>query len=84
MKLLALIFYAGLLAQTTEPKPEPKITLDQQAEYLQARMEYAEARIAVATAEAKLQAIVRNMQTTCPLILNPQGRPECAKPEPKK
>lgn len=56
---------------------EPKITVEQQATWLQARAELAEAKLAVTAAEAKLAGIVASMQNTCPLILK-DGRPECA------
>ena len=79
--ILALVLDACALLRS-----EPKISLEQQAQWLQARAELAEAKLAVSAAEAKLAGIVVNMQATCPLILN-NGRPECApqtKPQPKK
>lgn len=86
MRLLAFLFCAILFAQPTEPKPA-RITLEQQAEYLQARAELAEARLAVKDAEAKISLIVSRMQGTCALQLD-AGRPQCIpqpkSPEPKK
>jgi hypothetical protein len=65
-------------------RSQPKISLEQQAQWLQTRAELAEAKLSVTAAEAKLAQIVANMQATCPLVLK-DGRPECApKPEAKK
>lgn len=85
LKRIAAILTACILtASCFLLAADPKITLEQQAAWLQARAELAEARLAVAAAEAKINAIVANMQAVCPLALN-NGRPECApQPEAKK
>ena len=72
--VLAFIVSNALLYSNAN---EPKITIEQQATWLQARAELAEAKLAVTAAEAKLAGIVASMQNTCPLILK-DGRPECA------
>ena len=85
MKFLFLtVFILSAFAQSTEPKPEPKITIEQQADWLQARGELADAKLAMATAEAKYNAITSSLQAVCPLLLNPKGRPECAPPKATK
>jgi hypothetical protein len=79
MRLPALLLCLTALAADL---PAPKITLEQQAEWLQARAELLEAQLAVKTAEGKLLVVVTKLQAVCPLVLNPQGRPECAPPQP--
>ena len=77
MKTLILLTLAtSALAQTVTPKP-PQITLEQQAEWLQARAELAEAQLALKTAEARINAAVKDIQTVCPAVMNKAGRPEC-------
>ena len=67
-----------------EDKPKPsQITIEQQAEWLQARAELAEAQLALKTAEARMQAVVKEIQAVCPAVINKAGRPECP-PEPAK
>jgi len=61
---------------------EPSITLEQQAEWLQARAELAEAKLVMLQAEVKINAIVSKMQAVCPLVLK-DGRPVC-QPQEKK
>lgn len=87
IRLAAMVIALALVAACSLLRSEqPKITLQQQAEWLQARAELAEAKNAVTQLEAKLNGIVQAMQATCPLVLK-DGRPECAPPakaEPKK
>ena len=68
------------LAQPVTPKPPqitPQISIEQQAEWLQARAELAEAQLALKTAEARINAAVKDIQTVCPAVMNKAGRPEC-------
>jgi hypothetical protein len=79
----AIVAVAGAIIALCHPQekpaPEPpKITIEQQANYLQARAEFAEARIAYDQAERKYQEIVKQLQAVCPLELK-NGRPECTK-----
>jgi hypothetical protein len=79
--------FASLLLSLTAlaaDLPAPKITLEQQAEWLQARAELLEAQLAVKNAESRLLLVVTKLQAVCPLVLNPQGRPDCAPPPEKK
>ncbi len=79
---LVLLFLC--LAAIAADLPAPKITLEQQAEWLQARADLLEAQLAVKTAEQKLVAVVTKLQAVCPLALNKDGRPECIPPPEKK
>jgi hypothetical protein len=81
-----LVFFASFALGQDPAKTAPAITLEQQAEWLQARAELAEAQLAVKTAEARINAAVKDIQTVCPAVMNKAGRPECpAKPvEPAK
>ena len=69
---LLLIALAG-----AQDKPEPKISLEQQARWLQARAEFAEARIAYTEAQGRYETIVKELQAVCPIELK-AGRPECS------
>jgi hypothetical protein len=64
-------------------KPAPVITVEQQAEWLQARGDLLEAQAALTAANARMQAIVTAMQAVCPLQMSKTGRPECV-PEKTK
>jgi hypothetical protein len=85
--IFCALFSAYTLLCRAEDKPKPpQITIEQQAEWLQARAELAEAQLALKTAEARMNAVVKEIQTVCPAVINKAGRPECpAKPvEPTK
>ena len=73
--IFAVVLSSASLAGE-KPKP-PQVTIEQQAAWLQARAELAEARLALKTAEDRFNQIVREIQTVCPAILNQSGRPEC-------
>ena len=76
--LILFTLATAALAQTTPKPPQPpQITLEQQAEWLQARAELAEAQLALKTAEARINAAVKDIQTVCPAVMNKAGRPEC-------
>ena len=85
----ALLIILGVLTAACSllKSAEPKISIEQQAQWLQARAELAEAKVAVTAAEGKLNTIVQQMQATCPLMLKdgPGGLkvPDCAPPAPK-
>lgn len=76
---VALILIAAACLLKSQP---PKISLEQQAAWLQARAELAEAKNAVTLAEQKYAQITSQLQAVCILTLK-DGRPECA-PEIKK
>lgn len=76
-----ILFAAAIIALAQTTKPEPKVTIEQQAQWLQARAELAESRLAVKNAEDRFNQIVKEIMAVCPAILSPAGRPECpAKP----
>ena len=79
MKTAAIfVFFASFAFGQDSAKPAPAITIEQQAEWLQARAELAEAQLAVKTAEARLNAAVKDIQAVCPAVgVNKAGRPEC-------
>ena len=83
MKTLILFTLAisGLALAEDKPKP-PKVTIEQQAQWLQARGDLAEARLAVKNAEDRFNQIVKEIMAVCPAILNQSGRPECPAPKP--
>lgn len=60
-------------------KDSPKVTLEQQAKWLQARAELAEARIAYAEALGKYSNSVKEIQAVCSTVVLKEGRPECEK-----
>ena len=78
--ILGIMLTVCALLWPADPKPSPTITLEQQAEWLQARAELAEARLALKNAEARMNQIVKEIQGVCPATLNSAGRPECPKP----
>jgi hypothetical protein len=84
--LMGLMIAMSAMLWPADPKPEPKITIEQQAEWLQARAELAEAQLQLKAAEARMNAVVKEIQAVCPAVINKAGRPECpVKPvEPTK
>jgi len=85
--IMALMLASCALLWPADPKPAPVITLEQQAEWLQATKELAEAQLAVNAAQGKVNAIQASLAATCQqaTLLLKNGRPECApKPEPAK
>ena len=78
--ILGIMLTVCALLWPADPKPAPTITIEQQAEWLQARAELAEARLTLKNAEARMNQIVKEIQGVCPAVLNSAGRPECPKP----
>ena len=81
MKLSALFLLSvGVFAQEA-PKPPtppaPTVTLAEQADWLQARAELAEAQLAVQRLTEKLTKMSRDLNQRCPLIADKDGRPQC-------
>lgn len=73
-----------MFADAPGPKPEPRITAEQQLAYFQARAELAEQKLAALEAEKPVAAAVADLQKTCPVTLDDKRRPVCVKPEPPK
>jgi hypothetical protein len=85
MKTLVLFAFSfAAVAQPADPTPAPKITIEQQAQWLQSRAELAEARLALKNAEDRFSQIVKEIMSVCPAIVSPAGRPECPPPNPPK
>jgi hypothetical protein len=84
--LIGFALLIGLLCQAEDKPKPPQITIEQQAEWLQARAELAEAQLQLKTAEARMNAVVKEIQAVCPAVIGKTGRPECPvkPPEPTK
>ena len=87
-KLVVTICALGFLLCWTgivrgQDKPEPVITSEMREAYFQAKADVLEAQAVLEAAQKRFQAAVEIMTKTCPLILDAQGKPQCApKPEP--
>ena len=83
MKLLIAFIISvtcfGQEAAKTSP-PAPTITLAEQADWLQARAELAEAQLAAQRASDRLAKLSRDFNQRCPLEADKNGRPQCKVP----
>ena len=87
--LILAIALAGLAqqkpAKPTEPAKQqdpPKITSEMRETFFQAKSDLLEAQARSADAQKRLDASLKEMQAVCPLILDAQGKPQCAPPAP--
>jgi hypothetical protein len=87
--LILAIALAGLAqqkpAKPTEPaKPAdpPKITAEMRETFFQAKADVLEAQAKLTDAQKRMQESVKSMEAVCPLMLDAQGKPQCAPPAP--
>ena len=71
---------SGQETATPEPAAPPAITSEMRETYFQAKSDVLEAQVALTAAQGRLDASVKGMQAVCPLIVDAQGKPQCAPP----
>ena len=83
--ILILIISAMCFGQEAAKtsQPAPTITLAEQADWLQARAELAEAQLAVQRATEKLTKLSRDLNQRCQIEADKNGRPQCKTTEAK-
>ena len=68
--------------ELAKPADPPKITAEMREAFFQAKADLLEAQAKLTDAQKKMQDSVSTMQAVCPLMLDAQGKPQCAPPAP--
>ena len=66
--------------KASTPKDQPKITVEMRETFFQAKADLLEAQAKLTDAQKRMQDSVTAMQAVCQLMLDPQGKPQCALP----
>ena len=87
MKLTLCIMLAGLagpLLGQDAPADQPEITSELREAYFHAKSDTLEAQLVLEAAQKRLDAAVKAMQAICPLVVDADGKPQCAAPVEKE